>query len=120
VSSSETNDNTRLNEARLKALFGGDVITARYLHAEFFSFPPQMKIWLFVNHRPKVTDDSFGFWRRVRLIPFTKQFTDKTADRSLDKKLKAEAPGILAWIVRGCLEWQRRGLKPRVWGRGRR
>jgi len=112
VSSSETNDNARLNEARIKALSGCDTITARYLHQEFFSFQPHLKLWLFVNHRPKVVDDSFGFWRRVRLIPFTKQFTGKADDRRLSEKLRAEAPGILVWLVRGCLEWQRRGLDP--------
>lgn len=112
VTSSETNDNTRLNEARIKAISGGDPITARYLHAEFFTFMPHLKLWLFVNHKPKVVDDSFGFWRRVRLIPFTKQFTGEADDRRLGEKLRSEASGILAWLVRGCLEWQRRGLEP--------
>ena len=112
VSSSETNDNTRLNEARIKAISGCDLVTARYLHEEFFTFRPHLKLWLFVNHKPKVIDDSFGFWRRVRLIPFTRQFSGKTDDRKLKGKLEAEAPGILAWLVRGCLEWQQRGLEP--------
>jgi putative DNA primase/helicase len=112
VSSSETNDNTRLNEARIKAISGCDPITARYLHQEYFTFYPHLKLWLFVNHRPKVADDSFGFWRRVRLIPFTRQFTGAGDDRRLREKLRAESPGILAWLVRGCLEWQKRGLEP--------
>ncbi len=112
VSSSETNDNTRLNEARVKALSGCDPITARYLHQEFFTFWPHLKLWLFVNHKPKVLDDSCGFWRRVRLVPFARQFTKKAEDRRLGEKLRVEASGILAWMIRGCLEWQRRGLDP--------
>jgi len=112
VTSSETNDSTRLNEARIKAISGGDPITARYLHAEFFTFNPHLKLWLFVNHKPRVVDDSHGFWRRVRLIPFAKQFTGEADDKRLGDKLRAEAPGILAWLVRGCLEWQKRGLNP--------
>jgi len=112
VSSSETNDNTRLNEARIKAISGCDPITARYLHQEYFTFWPHLKLWLFVNHRPKVTDDSFGFWRRVRLIPFTHQFIGEADDQRLSEKLKAEAEGILAWLIHGCLEWQERGLEP--------
>ncbi len=112
VSSSETNDNTRLNEARIKAISGCDPVTARYLHQEYFTFQPHLKLWLFVNHKPRVVDDSFGFWRRVRLVPFTRQFTGKADDRQLGEKLRSEAPGILAWLVRGCLEWQRRGLDP--------
>ena len=112
VSSSETNDNTRLNEARVKAISGCDPITARYLHQEYFTFYPHLKLFLFVNHKPKVVDDSFGFWRRVRLIPFTRTFTGSADDRRLSEKLRAEASGILAWMVRGCLEWQKRGLGP--------
>lgn len=73
---------------------------------------PHLKLWLFVNHKPKIEDDSHGFWRRVRLIPFTKQFTGEADDKRLGEKLRAEAPGILAWLVRGCLEWQKRGLEP--------
>ncbi len=112
VDSSETNDNTRLNEARIKALSGSDPMTARYLHQEYFTFAPHLKMWLFVNHKPRVVDDSFGFWRRVRLIPFMKQFIGEDEDKHLGEKLRAEAQGILAWLVRGCLEWQKRGLDP--------
>jgi putative DNA primase/helicase len=112
VTSSETNEGTRLNEARIKALTGCDPMTARFLHAEWFTFEPVAKFWLAVNHKPDVADDSHGFWRRVRLIPFIRQFADSKADRDLDQKLRAELPGILAWAVRGALEWQQRGLPP--------
>jgi putative DNA primase/helicase len=111
VTASETAEGTRLNEARIKALTGGDTMTARYLYAEFFEFEPVAKIWLSVNHRPAVTDDSEGFWRRMREIPFTRQFLGDAADDGLGDKLKVEAEGILAWAVRGCLAWQERPLK---------
>jgi putative DNA primase/helicase len=109
VSASETNDGTRLNESRVKALTGCDPITARFLHAEFFTFQPVAKYWLSVNHKPVVRDDSYAFWRRLRLIPFTQTFT---IDKSLGPRLRDEAPGILAWCVRGCLAWQQCGLEP--------
>ncbi|MDZ4278289.1 MAG: phage/plasmid primase, P4 family, partial [Dehalococcoidia bacterium] len=112
VTSSETNEGTRLNEARLKALTGGDAMTARFLHGEFFTFEPVAKFWLAVNHRPLVTDDSYGFWRRVRLIPFTRVFKGEEDDQQLAETMRAELPGILAWAVRGALEWRRRGLAP--------
>ncbi len=111
VTASETAEGTRLNEARLKALTGGDEITARFLHGEFFSFAPVAKFWLAVNHKPRVNDDSYGFWRRVRLIPFLRRFTDD-GDQDLGTKLEAELPGILAWAVRGALAWQAEGLQP--------
>lgn len=112
VSASETNDGTRLNEARIKALTGGDMVTARFLHGEFFSFTPVAKFWLSVNHKPTVRDHSYGFWRRIRLIPFVETFKGKDADPDLPRALLAEADGILAWAVRGCLAWQQKGLAP--------
>jgi putative DNA primase/helicase len=112
VTASETNQSARLNEARVKALTGCDPITARFLHGEWFTFQPVAKFWLAVNHRPRISDDSFGFWRRVRIIPFLRQFSGADADLRLDDKLTPEMPGILSWLVRGCLAWQRRGLDP--------
>ncbi|HSW42622.1 MAG TPA: phage/plasmid primase, P4 family [Patescibacteria group bacterium] len=111
VTASETNEGARLNESRLKALTGGDAITARFLHGEFFTFEPVAKFWLAVNHKPAVSDDSYGFWRRVRLVPFTRQFT-YDADPTLAGTLLGELPGILAWALRGALAWQDRGLEP--------
>jgi putative DNA primase/helicase len=109
VTAIETDESARLNEARIKAITGGDLITARQLYREFFSFKPVAKFWLAFNHPPIVADDSHGFWRRVHVIPFVCQF-DPQVEPQLEQTLKAEAPGILAWAVRGCIEWQALGL----------
>lgn len=111
VTASETGEDVRLNEARLKAVTGGDPVTARFLHGEFFTYEPVGKFWLAVNHKPRVTDDSYGFWRRVRLVPFDHRFVDD-ADPNLLKVLLGELPGILAWAVQGALIWQSVGLMP--------
>jgi P4 family phage/plasmid primase-like protien len=110
VTSSETNDGTRLNEARLKSITGGDPITARYLHQEFFTFAPKLKLWLAVNYLPLIRDNSLGFWRRVRTIPFERTFSGDTDDKDIFEKLVAEGPGILNWFIDGCLRWQKEGL----------
>ena len=113
VTSVETGENTHLNEARLKMLTGGDPVTARFLHREFFTYLPLAKFVLAVNHKPRVRDYSHGFWRRVRLVPFEARFEEGTsADKDLDRKLTAELPGILAWAVRGHAGWRVRGLEP--------
>lgn len=112
VTASESNEAVRLNEARVKALTGGDPVTARFLNAEFFTYTPVLKLWLSTNKLPLVSDLSFGFWRRVRLIPFGRVFMGDEIDKDLDTKLAAETPGILTWIVRGALAWQERGLEP--------
>lgn len=112
VVASETNEGTRLDEARLKALTGGEAQTARFLNREFFTFIPQCTIMLAANHRPRVNDDSRGFWRRVRLLPFGREFCADEIDLTLADTLKAELSGILAWALRGCLDWQTQGLNP--------
>lgn len=110
VTASETSDGTRLNEARIKTLTGSDPITARFMHSEFFTFQPVAKFVLAVNHKPAVADDSYGFWRRIRLVPFLRTFSGSVRDDQLEAKLRAEGSGILRWLVEGCLIWKRDGL----------
>jgi putative DNA primase/helicase len=112
VSAIETDESTQLNESRIKALTGSDPITARFLYREFFTFNPTGKFWLAFNNCPSVTDDSPGFWRRIRLIPFVQEFSEDKRDPNLMEKLKAEAPGILNWAIQGALKWQAEGVNP--------
>ena len=46
---------------------------------------------------------------RVRRLPFRVSFQGRE-DRELEERLVEELPGILAWAVRGCQQWQERGL----------
>jgi putative DNA primase/helicase len=110
VTAVETSENIAFNEGRVKALTGGDKCTARFLYGEFFDFNPTAKFWLAFNHKPRVTDDSYGFWRRVRLIPFLARFEGAREEKNLGAQFQSEAAGILAWAVIGCLLWQREGL----------
>lgn len=110
VFAAEVRPGARMNEHILKHFTGGETLRAEYKYGRSFTIRPVGKIWLGVNHRPKVADDSFGFWRRVRLVPFLRTFTGSSEDRSLRETLRAEAPGILSWAVQGALEWQLRGL----------
>jgi len=110
VTAAEVNEGARLDEGRVKAMTGGDPITARFLRREFFTFYPQFKLFLAVNHKPNIWGTDVAIWRRIDLIPFTVQFNEKTADQNLQNELASEAPAILAWAVEGCLRWQREGL----------
>lgn len=112
VKSIEVKEGTRLNEERVKALTGGDQVTARFLHNEFFEFTPVCKFWISVNHKPIVQGTDEAIWRRIRLIPFEAYFPPEKRDEHLIDKLRAELPGILSWAVTGCLKWQREGLRP--------
>jgi len=111
VLSSETQEDIRLNEGRIKSLTGDSTITARFLHQEYFTFQPVGKFWLAFNHKPRIIDQSYGLWRRLRLILFDQTFNKESRIKGLEQKLLEEMPGILAWAMRGCLEWQARGLE---------
>lgn len=109
----ETAEGRRFNESLVKQLTGGDAIRARRMHEDFWEFEPTHKLWLSTNHRPEIRGTDHAIWRRMRLIPFDVQFTDdgpNRKDTAMEEKLTAELPGILAWAVRGCLDWQRHGL----------
>jgi putative DNA primase/helicase len=109
VTAIEANFNRHLDEAKLKAMTGGEPITARFMRHDFFEFDPEFKLWLVANDMPRVRGTDTAFWRRVRVIPFEVQIAPKEVDRKLLEKLREEFPGILAWAVRGCRQWQREG-----------
>lgn len=112
VAVGETAKFGRLDESLVKDLTGGDTVTARFLHKEFFDFRPQFKLWMRGNHKPKIEGTDDGIWRRICLIPFKVRIPANERDKQLYNKLLAELPGILAWAVRGCADWQRDGLNP--------
>ena len=105
----ETEADRRLAEARVKSVTGGDLITARFLYGEFFSYRPQFKIWMSMNHLPVIKGTERGIWRRLKLIPFLQSFEGRE-DMQLDATLQAELPGILNWALVGLREWQAHGL----------
>lgn len=110
VSASESGENRLLAEAKVKALTGGDTITARFMRGEFFEFEATFAIWISTNHKPVIRGQDDGIWRRIRLIPFNSTIPKGQRDSKLQLRLESELPAILTWAVEGCLEYQRRGL----------
>ena len=110
---SEMEQGREMAEALAKNLTGGEMITARHLYAELFDFTPQFKIWLAVNHCPKVSADDGAIWRRILRIGFDHTVPPEQRDKTLKPYLRnpaGGAPAVLAWAVEGCLRWQREGL----------
>jgi len=107
VAASEVRAGGELNEELIKSLTGGDTINARHPYGRPFRYAPVAKFFFLVNNPPVIRDQSNGMWRRVKLVPFTQTFPVNT---TLADELRAEASGILAWAVRGCLNWRREGL----------
>jgi putative DNA primase/helicase len=105
----ETEDGRRLAESRVKQLTGCDRISARRMREDFWQFAPTHKLILATNHKPEIRGTDHAMWRRMRLVPFGVQIHDDEQDRNLPAKLRAEYPGILAWAVRGCIDWLKAG-----------
>lgn len=112
VMSTEPDEGARFSESVIKSITGGDPITAALKYENDFEFIPVLKLWLSVNHKPKVGDTSHAMWRRIRLIPHEVIIADAQQDKRLDAKLALELPGILNWAIRGALEWLTFGLEP--------
>ncbi len=110
VYANETAKNRSLAESLVKQLTGGDMITARFLHAEFFEFQPEFKLFMCTNHKPRIKGTDYAIWRRVKLIPFTVQIPENEQDKRLKEKLLQELPGILNWALEGCATRQQDGL----------
>lgn len=123
VTAHESSEGVVLREDFVKQATGGDRITARFMREDFFEFDPTHKIQLLTNHKPQVKGQDEGIWRRVLLVPYLASFgsAEEVAvgkrkalgDMDLVVKLAAELEGILAWRVRGCIEWCNEGrLRP--------
>ncbi|HKD20969.1 MAG TPA: phage/plasmid primase, P4 family, partial [Rhizomicrobium sp.] len=112
VTASEVEEGRKFDVALLKRLTsGGDSITARHLYGKFFQFRSTMKLWIPTNHKPKISGSDEAIWDRIHLVPFDQYFSPGERDPGLSDQLKSELPGILNWAIRGCLAWQREGLK---------
>lgn len=112
VAASEPEMGVNLKDALIKSLTGGEAISVRRLHQDFFELKPQFKIILSGNHKPIIRDDSDGIWRRVHLVPFDIQIPESEVDPDLPLKLRQEKAGIFAWMVKGALEYLNEGLRP--------
>ncbi len=109
---SELEEGQRLAEAKIKDMTGGDRMIGRGLHKGPVEFDPMFKMLIYGNHKPEISGTDHGIWRRIHLIPFTVTIPQADRDPHLLDKLKDEAGAILAWMVQGCLEWQRDRLNP--------
>jgi putative DNA primase/helicase len=112
VVANEIEDGRRLNDKHLKILASNQAITARDMYSKPIDFMPQHKIWVTTNHRPTVTDQTDGAWRRLRILPFKNQVPQEKIDYHLESKLLEERSGILNWLIEGCQLWLKERLRP--------
>ena len=112
VTAQESEEGKFWAEAKIKALTGGDPITARFMRQDFFTYEPQFKLVIAGNHKPRLRNVDEAIRRRIHMVPFTVTIPQDERDKGLPAKLVAEYGGILQWAIEGCLNWQGIGLAP--------
>jgi putative DNA primase/helicase len=112
VTAIETEEGRRWAEAKIKTLTGGDKITAQFMRCDYFEYISQFKLIVAGNHKPSLRTVNEAMRRRLNLIPFNVTIPREERDKHLVEKLRPEWPGILKWMIEGCLKWQDEGLEP--------
>lgn len=107
---SEPARGSKLKEGLLKAWTSGSPISARDLQAKPINFRPVTKLVWEMNSFVVAKGDDDGIWRRIKPVLFRRKVPDDKVDRRLPEKLRAEADGILIWLIRGVGDWLERGL----------
>lgn len=110
VMASEPDVGAQFSESTIKQLTGGERVTARALREDFIEFRPRFKLMLSCNLKPRIRGVDDGIWRRIRMIEFSRQFLNHERDETLPDRLKAEAEGILNWMLDGYCEWREKTL----------
>jgi DNA primase len=100
----------KVNEPLINSVTGGDPMLARDNFRSFFRFNPIFKFTLWCNDLPAIPQGTAGIWRRVKVIPWEQHLKEHERDRDLPIKLRAEYEGILAWMVRGLIDWMEHGF----------
>lgn len=106
VAASESNAYERFNEAKVKALTGGNEVYCAFKHRDHFGYRPQFKIWLSTNQPVNADPDDDAVWGRLRVVEFPDSHLGNE-DKSLKERMKSKEvlEGVLAWIVEGAQRW---------------
>ena len=112
VLSSESGSTVHLHHDRIKQMTGGGSMRVANKHEKSFEFTPSCKLWFACNDLPAVTDDSAAFWARVIVVPFRRSFrgVEDTTLRPTLSDDPAHRAAVLAWLVKGAIDYYREGL----------
>jgi putative DNA primase/helicase len=117
---SEIQRGSRMDQATMKLLTGGDAIQAKRMGMDPIDFAPSHTLAMLANDLPMVDPDAKAVWDRLRVIPFTVDFSGRE-DTTIEERLESELEGVLAWCVEGLRDYMERGRKldapEAVWAR---
>jgi putative DNA primase/helicase len=113
VAMSEIKEGEGFNDSLIKQFTGGDRVKAKMLYKDPFEYQPQFKLWIATNHDPASQDDAL--MRRLKRIQFQHTIPPEQRDPALKAHLKDSESGgraVLAWAVRGAMEFLKIGRIP--------
>jgi putative DNA primase/helicase len=110
VFTSEPAPGAHLDESFIKQFTGGDTIVAKGIYAPPRSFRPQAVLVMAVNEPLELSTSNVAMSRRIKVVPFDVIIGDRQRERDLGERLRAEASGILNWVVAGYQAYLARGL----------
>ena len=108
---SELPQKLHVNTQLVKAMSGGDTLTARFLHKEYFDFQPTAQLLVATNFYPFANPEDKAYFRRLAILRFRKSFAHENPDKALKGKLASELPGIAVWAVAGYRAYLEKGLE---------
>lgn len=91
-------------EGLLKQLVAGAPTSVNRKHRDPVTMYPTAKLYFAANDLPPISDNSFGMWRRLLLVPFRERFTPGVNQHDPDRpaRLRSEVSGILNWALAGA------------------
>lgn len=104
VSTSETGEGKKLDEVMIKQILSGEKINAQEKYGRPYSFRPTFSPWMSTNNKPIIRATDYGTWRRIFFVPFLNTFSGDNKDVNMPKKLAAEYPQILGWMIKGAVK----------------
>lgn len=111
LAASESSRYERLNEAKVKQLTGGNLISCAFKYSDHFNYRPQYKIWLTSNYDVNADPHDQAVWGRIIRLEFPNSHQGEE-DRGLKERLRSPEvmAGVLAWAVEGAKRWYQEGI----------
>lgn len=85
----------------LKSLVGGGMMTVKTLYQQEYEILNKTKFIYSCNELPQSKDTSYGFFRRLLIVPFERHFMGIDDDPFIEEKMLKELPGIFNQMIAG-------------------
>ena len=106
----EISGSSTWHDGRIKAVTGGESLSASFKGGRVFEFKPEFKLLVTGNEAPSLRSVGKEFRRRFHTYQFTRGV--KEPDPHLPEKLRQEAGRILRWMIDGSVRYYQSGLFP--------